>query len=129
LQKIFAQLGYVERTGHGIPLIISNYGKQAFDIMDNYINVTIPFTKEDNQETADAKESLLKPAEKKVAVALRDNPTAKVSDLEDITDFSRSYISSILRSLKEQGILQRKGSKKNGVWVLLNVPQDSNQSK
>ncbi|MDD6240774.1 MAG: putative DNA binding domain-containing protein [Eubacteriales bacterium] len=129
LQKIFAQLGYVEQTGHGIPLIISNYGKQAFDIMDNYINVTIPFTKEDNQETADAKESLLKPAEKKVAVALRDNPTAKVSDLEDITDFSRSYISSILRSLKEQGILQRKGSKKNGVWVLLNVPQDSNQSK
>lgn len=37
LQKIFGQLGYVEQTGHGIPLIISNYGKQAFDIMDNFI--------------------------------------------------------------------------------------------
>ena len=46
LQKIFGQLGYVEQTGHGIPLIISNYGKQAFDIMENFVNVTIPFNYE-----------------------------------------------------------------------------------
>lgn len=43
LQNIFGQLSYVEQTGHGIPLIISNYGKQAFDIMENFINVSIPF--------------------------------------------------------------------------------------
>lgn len=43
LQKIFGQLGYVEQTGHGIPLIIKDYGKQAFDIMDNFVNVIIPF--------------------------------------------------------------------------------------
>ena len=36
----------MEQTGHGIPLIISNYGKQAFDIMENFINVTIPFNYE-----------------------------------------------------------------------------------
>ena len=36
----------MEQTGHGIPLIISNYGKQAFDIMENFVNVTIPFNYE-----------------------------------------------------------------------------------
>ena len=43
LQKIFGQLGYVEQTGHGIPFIISRYGMQAFEVMDNFLNVTIPF--------------------------------------------------------------------------------------
>ena len=43
LQKIFGQLGYVEQTGHGLPLIISCYGRQAFDILENFVNVTIPF--------------------------------------------------------------------------------------
>ena len=36
-------IDYVEQPGHGIPLIISNYGKQAFDIMENFVNVTIPY--------------------------------------------------------------------------------------
>lgn len=43
LQKIFGQLGFVEQTGHGIPLIIKHYGTQAFEVMDNFLNVTIPF--------------------------------------------------------------------------------------
>ena len=43
LQKIFGQLGFVEQTGHGIPLIIQRYGMQAFEVMENFINVTIPF--------------------------------------------------------------------------------------
>ena len=43
LQKIFGQLGYVEQTGHGVPLIVSNYGMQAFEITTNFITVVIPF--------------------------------------------------------------------------------------
>ena len=44
MQKIFGQLGFVEQTGHGVPLIVDIYGKESFEIMDNFINVTIPFT-------------------------------------------------------------------------------------
>lgn len=44
--NIFLRLGLVERTGHGIPLIVSKYGKEAFDIYDNYIKVTVKFNKE-----------------------------------------------------------------------------------
>ena len=44
--KIFSQLDIVDHTGHGIPIIIDKYGKEAFDISSNYIMVTIPFNKE-----------------------------------------------------------------------------------
>jgi len=43
---IFVRLGIVEHTGHGVPTIISKYGKEAFEIFDNYIRVTIPFNAE-----------------------------------------------------------------------------------
>lgn len=43
---IFFRLGLVESTGHGIPLVVSKYGKEAFDIHDNYIKVTIKFNEE-----------------------------------------------------------------------------------
>ena len=43
LMRIMRDLGYAERTGHGIPKIIKLYGKKAFDINDNYIIVTLNF--------------------------------------------------------------------------------------
>lgn len=46
LMRILGDLEYVEQTGHGIPEIISHYGKEAFDVNDHYINVIIPFDKE-----------------------------------------------------------------------------------
>lgn len=45
LMRILRDLGYVERTGHGVPNIISKYGKQAFQIYDSCINVVLPFDK------------------------------------------------------------------------------------
>ena len=44
--RIFLNLGLSEHTGHGIPTIISKYGKEVFDISNNYIQCTIPFSKE-----------------------------------------------------------------------------------
>ena len=43
LQQIMVQLDYIEQTGHGVPLIVSRYGREAFDISENFITVTIPF--------------------------------------------------------------------------------------
>jgi len=119
LQKIFGQLGYVEQTGHGIPLIVSNYGKQAFDIMDNYINVTIPFAKDEEKEKTTGEEGTpLKPAEEKVLRSLQENPKATIPALMDETGYSRSYVKKVLHSLKEQKIITRQNGKKQGIWVL-----------
>ena len=40
------KVGNVEHTGYGVSTIISKYGKEAFEIFDNYIRVTIPFNAE-----------------------------------------------------------------------------------
>ena len=41
--KIFSDLDIVDHTGHGVPIIIEKYGRDAFEISDNHIIVTIPF--------------------------------------------------------------------------------------
>jgi len=46
LMRIFLTMGLTEHTGHGIPTIINRYGKDIFQIEDNYIRCTILF---DNQ--------------------------------------------------------------------------------
>ena len=65
LQKIFGQLGFVEQTGHGIPLIIAKYGMQAFEITDNFLNVIIPFNRE-LLDTASKSDSQLNDSQLKI---------------------------------------------------------------
>ena len=37
--------GLTEHTGHGVPTIIKKYGKEVFEITDNYIKCRIPYNK------------------------------------------------------------------------------------
>ena len=57
------QLDYIEQTGHGIPLIVSKYGKNAFDITENFITVTIPL-KRKNEIITQNETIFLKPQAK-----------------------------------------------------------------
>lgn len=116
LQKIFGQLGYVEQTGHGIPLIVSHYGRQAFDIMNNYINVTIPFNRALIQETREVPGILTNDAQRKVYLALKLHPEYTIRNLTEETGLSDGYVRKIINALKEQNIIERIGSNKTGYW-------------
>ncbi len=120
LQKIFGQLGYVEQTGHGVPLIISNYGKTAFDIMDNYINVTIPFNfaryrqehisyeLEENAPTYDAGWLVLNEIKK--------NPGVTIREISAQVGYSEIYVRKLIAELKHKNKLERVGGRKEGYW-------------
>lgn len=43
--RVFLNMGLTEHTGHGVPTIIKKYGKEIFEITDNYVNCKIPFDK------------------------------------------------------------------------------------
>lgn len=116
LQKILSQLGYVEQTGHGVPLIISNYGKQAFEIMDNYLNVTIPFKKELKGGKKDLYNLSLNDSERIIYSFVDDNPTYTIRDLVRESDFSDGYVRKILTNLKDKKYIKRVGSNKTGYW-------------
>lgn len=42
LMRIFLNMGLTEHTVHGIPTIVEKYGKDVFEIKNNYIRCTIP---------------------------------------------------------------------------------------
>jgi predicted HTH transcriptional regulator len=121
LQKIFGQLGYVEQTGHGIPLIISNYGKQAFDIMENFINVTIPynFAKKNDALKGALNDASVNEAEQRVIDLLIQDSVITISRLSAVSGYSDGYIRKILTSLKEKKLIERQGGRKAGRWVVL----------
>ena len=121
LQKIFGQLGYVEQTGHGIPLIISNYGRQAFDIMENFVNVTIPFNYEKREaiDVGGQKKVILNDAEQRVIDYLIQNPRMTIKELVDTSGYSDGYVRKILTSLKSKKFIERQGGNKAGEWIVL----------
>ena len=41
LMRIFLNMELTEHTGHGVPTIVSKYGKGVFQIDEGYINVVM----------------------------------------------------------------------------------------
>lgn len=114
LQKIMGQLGIVEQTGHGVPAIINKYGKEAFDITDQRIVVTLrfPFM----LEGGNTDYSSLTPSQKKVLAAIKIQPTIKTNELTAVTGLKIARVNQIIRELKDIGRLERIGSNKTGHW-------------
>lgn len=112
LQKIFGQLGYVEQTGHGVPLVKKVYGEQAFKISENFVNVVIPFN--NFNEEIDKKDLNNKYLE--VLKYLKDNPKAKRTEISDNLSISEGYTKKIIHYLKDNNYIVRVGSNKDGYW-------------
>ena len=116
-----------EKTGHGTVKIISAYGKEAFDIQDGFIQVTIPFNKKvmKNRGTLNGilngtlKNNNLTANELTLLGILLSNPSISLSDAGDRMGISRRTASRIVASLQDKGIVERKGSKKQGSWKIV----------
>lgn len=120
LLKIFGDLDYIDQTGHGIPLIVKNYGKNAFYITEHTVIVTIPLNKKLLDNIKDEKKYIdLSEAENKILLLIKNDKEYKTSDLMRLTKYSESYINKILRLLKEKEYIKREGANKNGHWNVL----------
>jgi Predicted transcriptional regulator containing an HTH domain and an uncharacterized domain shared with the mammalian protein Schlafen len=121
LQTIFTQLDYTEQTGHGVPVIVKAYGRDAFHISENFINVTIPYSFVPEWAIAlgrpnDAVDSL-NSTQKNVLDYLRSAPSATSDDVAKATGVSVSSIKKIFMKLKELGLIKRDGSNRKGRWT------------
>ncbi len=120
LLKIFCDLDYIDQTGHGIPLIVKNYGKDAFYISEHTIIVTIPLNKELLNDVPSLDEySDLNEAETKILSLIKSNNYYKTNDFIKLTHYSEPYINKIIQSLKSKKYIKREGSNKNGYWSVL----------
>jgi predicted HTH transcriptional regulator len=114
LQKIMGQLGMVEQTGHGVPKIVSVYGKDAFELADNHITVKIPFAFEPSM--AQSSYDDLPKSHAAVLKIIRNNPRFKTSEIAEAAELSQARIGQIISDLKEMGKLKRVGGKRGGIW-------------
>lgn len=119
LQQIMVQLDYIEQTGHGVPLIVSRYGKDVFDITENFITVTIPLKKSGNKKAASAKTvSSTQDTDKKILRLMMENSSIKVSEISKKLGLGTTTITKRIRFLKETGRVERTGAKRNGHWIV-----------
>ena len=118
---IFNSAEYAEQTGHGVPTILSKYGKGAFKISDNYLTVTIPFAFKPTLAFAGEKQNgslVLSDGQNAILEALKRNPRMTGDELAKATDFSVSMIKKSMVKLQEMGLIKRAGSKRYGYWIL-----------
>lgn len=121
LFNVFSLSDFAEQSGHGIPTIVSNYTKKAFNFDSNMIVVTIPFafTPESvifRKKVEEGSAKLIE-SHRNVLSYLLDNPKSTLSEAANACNLSVGGIKKIVSSLKEKGLLRRKGDKRNGEWT------------
>ncbi len=121
LFTIFLISGFAEQSGHGIPIIVSECGKEAFSFEDNMIKVTIKFHYEPDSVLArKAREKAalkLTSNQHRVYNYLLENPSSNLQLAAKQLNLSLSGIKKIVSKLQSLDMLQRFGSKKSGQWI------------
>jgi len=122
LFDIFSRLGYVEKSGHGVPIVVSRYGREAFRITDNDVTVTIPFGFEptfvSSRKQNESRRQDLNEKEVMVLDYLIRDDRAKLSDVSRDLGIGLSSVKMIVSKLKSMGILKNEGTTRNSRWVI-----------
>jgi predicted HTH transcriptional regulator len=123
LSEIFLQLHISEKSGRGVPKITEMYGKDAFSFRENSIVVTIPFeriNKVGNKVGNKVENKTpLNSRRQKIISEMRDNPNITTTELHNILQISETAVENNISFLRENGYIERVGSKKSGYWKVL----------
>ena len=92
--------------------------ENAFYISDNTIIVTIPINKE-LLEKVNTTSIYLNDNELLVLQEMKRNNKITTSELVINLEISKGYVEKIIRKLKKEGYIIRKGSNKTGYWEIL----------
>lgn len=126
LMQVMVQLGFVEQTGHGVPLIISRYGREAFFISENFITVTFPFCRREAaamqaqlaEEKHGSRGNIIDERRKQELHLMQETPTISIAAMGKVIGVSTASVMNDINALKKEGLLQREGARKNGKWVV-----------
>ena len=112
---MFFQLHISEKTGRGIPIITSIYGKESIDISGGVIQVTIPFNRINHVGNKVGNKSL-NVSQMKVLAEIRNNPNITKKELCIKCDLGKTSVDNIINYFKKINIIERIGSNKTGYW-------------
>lgn len=116
LMRLFIRTGLAEHTGHGVPIIVQNYGMGCFSLSNSGVTVTIPFSQERSSTSLRKQTVILTDSEKGILDSLKTHPKYTLTDVAESTGLSRSYVGKTMMKLKGLGLVRRIGSNKSGLW-------------
>ena len=128
LSEIFAQLRISDKSGRGVPKIVENYSRNAFEFRDNSIVVTIPFNY--NRKVGDkvsnkigdnpiTRKHGLNLTRERIISEMRHNPNITKAELVILLGLSNTAVDNNIRYLRENGYIIRVGENKNGYLKVL----------
>lgn len=121
LASIFLQLRISERSGRGVPKIVSKYGKDAIKIEKNRIVVTIPFNKinvNSFEITNSNTSKKFNKSQETIIKLIRNNPNITIPQIMIETNLAAASIKKNLKILKNDKIIERVGSNNGGYWKI-----------
>ncbi len=132
LSEIFLQLHISEKSGRGVPKIIEVYGKDAFTFRENCIVVTIPFQRIHNPQNAENKlgnnmgnKKPLNERRSRILAEMRNDPNITTAQLRVILNCVETTVENNIAYLRNNGYIERVGSRKNGYWKVYKYKSDS----
>ena len=131
LAKLFIRLDLMEQTGYGVPLVAGKYGENAFEFLDFFLRVTIPFAfelenEEANASPQDSTKTPRKTTRKTTQIVLaliKENPYITRAELAVQCGISENGIKWQLGQLKKKNMLRRIGADKGGYWEITDANQ------
>ncbi len=123
LMKIFLDIGLVEQTGYGVPKIISEYGRTAFEFFDNSIIVSLLFTDKTTNIIKQSKDFYLSETQKKILELIKENDNITQQEISVKLDLSIQAIKKSFRDLSDKGVIKRVGSYRLGTWEITDQKQ------
>lgn len=122
LMTIFIATGFAEQSGHGVPTIVSRYGEKAFAFSNGMVMVTIPFDHEPDypakQKEINGTINGLTDNQRKVYELLKKDGTLSQQAVANQSGLSLGGVKKIYAALQAVGLMERKGNRRNGYWVV-----------
>ena len=130
LARLFIRLDLMEQTGYGIPLVTERYSRNAFEFLDFFLRVTIPFAFEIEGDSAEGDSEKLHSklhsklhreipkSAQRTFLAIAENPNATIEDLSKNLGISVRTVNNQIALLRGK-FIQRVGSDKTGHWEII----------
>lgn len=125
LMNIFLQCKIVDQSGHGVPIIVKEYGEKAYQFFEDSITVVIPFNKNGFEEqnvgvNVGVNVGInLNKTQKLVYMSIYNNPHITYFELAEKVSKSEETIRRNIKSLVDFNLIRRVGSNKNGHWEII----------
>ena len=126
LARIFIQLGLIEQTGHGVPLIVNKYNKDVFEFLDNFVKVRIPFTYNIEEERQNQQKSVgvnvgvkLNKTQQQTYNVISKNPNITYASISKEISKSEETVRRNIKFLVDNKLIERVGSDKTGYWKII----------